>query len=91
MFTKQYYVLETDGYKNWGRYYDEAFLLAIIEAFAQIGDWKSFAQVRRLTITAKYASVQKAARECLPFLEDLAQKQAVGETLLRASSSSEIR
>lgn len=82
-------VLATDGYRQWGRYYDEAFLLAILEAFAQIGDWKSFTQVRRLTITAKYPSVQRAARECLPFLEDLALKQVVGETLLRASSATE--
>ena len=80
-------VLAMDGYKGWNKYYNEAFLLAIIEAFAQIGDWKSFTQVRRLTVTAKYASVRKTAQDCLPFLENLAMKQTPGETLLRASSA----
>ena len=82
-------ILAMDGYKQFGRYYDEAFLIAILKTFAQIGDWKSVTQVRKLAAKAKRDKVREAAKDCLPFLEELATKQRAAETLLRASGATE--
>ena len=54
------------------------FLLATLKAFAQIGDWKSVTQVRKLAAKAKRDKVREAAKDCLPFLEELATKAKSG-------------
>jgi hypothetical protein len=77
--------LDMNGYLAWGRYRDTDFLVAILKAFEQIGDWRCEPHVRRMAETSKNKRVQEAARNCLPYLEALAIKGRVGENLLRSS------
>ena len=69
--------------------FNPKFVVAILHCFAQIGDWKSLPQVQKLVTAENPSPVRVAARECLPILEALAEKQKPGETLLRASSATE--
>lgn len=64
---------------------DRDFEVAIIQAFGKIGDWRSATVIESLT-SANNKAIREAARQCLSRLQQLAAKQQVGETLLRASS-----
>ena len=82
-------VLDMQGYKQWGKYYDARFLLAILAALTEIGDWKSAPTVLKLSQSARDPQLRQAAAECLPALQSIAEKQVVGITLLRASSAAD--
>ncbi len=82
-------ILAGKGYISFGKYYDAEFILSILKAFEQVGDWKSLPYVQQLAQGAKWPHVRAAAKECLPYLQALAEKQKPGENLLRASSASE--
>ena len=82
-------VLQNKGYIGFGKYQDAAFMVSILRAFEQVGDWKSLPHVQKLAQDTKRPNVRAAAIECLPYLEALAEKQKPGENLLRASSASE--
>ena len=82
-------VLVNKGYIGFGKYHDAEFMVSILKAFEQIGDWKSLSAVLVLSQDTKRPVVQAAALECLPYLQALAEKQKPGENLLRASSASE--
>lgn len=83
-------VLDMQGYKEWGRYHDTRILFAILTALTEVGDWKSAPGVLKLSLSQRNPQLRDAAAECLPFLQDLAEKQAVGASLLRASSAAAI-
>ena len=72
--------------------HDHALTIAILKGFEQIGDARALPEVETL---AKYASVppavQKAARECLPYLQLRAERAEQARSLLRASSLSDVR
>lgn len=82
-------ILASRGYKGFGQYHDNAFMLSILKAFEQVGDWRSLPHVQKLAQQAKNPDLRAAALECLPFLQALAEKHKPSENLLRASSASE--
>ncbi len=82
-------ILAGKGYISFAKYYDAEFIISILKAFEQVGDWKSLPYVQQLAQGAKWPHVRTAANECLPYLQALAEKQKPGENLLRASSASE--
>ncbi len=62
--------------------------LAILTALAQVGDVGSMPAVRKVACggaTGKDPAVRQAARECLPFLQAIAQQEEASQTLLRPS------
>ncbi|MCW3098404.1 MAG: hypothetical protein JWL77_4022 [Chthonomonadaceae bacterium] len=69
-----------------------AFRIAILQAFAQVGDSRALPIVERLargeTKTEEQKRIQKAARECLPLLKLRIEQQRSIQTLLRASDAS---
>ena len=76
-------------YSGYGKHYDDEFILSILKATEQVGDWRSLSAVKALSQDTKRPIVQTVALECLPYLQALAEKQKPGENLLRASSASE--
>jgi hypothetical protein len=69
------------------------FRVAILKALEQIGDSRSLPVVMRLAAmparTAAQREVQRAAIDCLPYLEVLAGREREAQRLLRPSCSSE--
>lgn len=70
-------------------------ILKILKALEQIGDEAAVPYVERLAnanmvIGVKKGKVRESARECLPALTQRAQENTVRNTLLRASSASEV-
>ena len=68
-----------------------AYAVAILKAFEQVGGEFELPEARALTngsIKGVSPSVQAAARECLPFLEQRVHAQQSRVELLRAASSS---
>lgn len=68
---------------------DLPFSLVILKALEQIGDGKALPAVQKMAqaeaATAKQKEVREAARACLPFLEERAEREKISSTLLRAS------
>ncbi len=68
-----------------------ALVTAILKALEQIGDYQALPYVEKLLEgegqAAKDPQVQEAARECLPFLQQLAQQEQARQTLLRAAAA----
>jgi hypothetical protein len=68
------------------------FTLAVLKALEQVGDEKAIPVVEQLASdgapTANMKRVRQAARDCLPFLRQSAERQRLSETLLRASDTS---
>ncbi len=66
--------------------------LALLKGLEQVGDGSSLEVVEKLADgilkTSDPDKVQKAARECLPFLRDKFSKEILSRQLLRASSES---
>jgi hypothetical protein len=82
-------VLATNGYNLWGRYYSGDFLLAILSAMEQVGDVDTYPIVTELSEHAREERVKEAAKASLPTFQLIAEKQAVGATLLRPSGQDE--
>lgn len=62
----------------------EDYLVAVLEAYRRVGDFTARPVVERLANSAHNFRIQRAARECLPFLPDRDDNNP--DTLLRASS-----
>jgi hypothetical protein len=61
-------------------------VLSILKALEQIGDSPAIPHVRKLVGSAKDRRIQRAAKECLPFLEAREEHARARGTLLRATS-----
>lgn len=61
--------------------------IALLTAFEQIGDWRCVPAVEKLIQRTENTKVRKAAGECLPYLTEIAEKQKVSQSLLRASDA----
>jgi hypothetical protein len=79
-------VIANNGYIAFGVHQNIEFMLAIVKGMEQIGDWRCEPIISIMAKTAKDSRLRDAARECLPFLQSLAAKLRVGETLLRPSA-----
>lgn len=70
-----------------------AFVEAVVRAMEQIGTEEDVEPVRRLAAengpAARYPAIREAARECLPSLEERAERLREANTLLRAASAPE--
>lgn len=80
-------VLAHGWFIGFGRRHGPEFTVAVMQALAQIGDWKSEPLVRALTITSKNSKVREAAETYLPYLQEVVVKQKVSAALLRASAA----
>lgn len=72
--------------RSGGKSTPRGFQLAVIQAFDQIGDWKSVSSVEQLT-REDDSRVREAARRCAAHLRQLEQHGIAGEVLLRASAA----
>jgi hypothetical protein len=72
---------------------EAAFRIAILHAFARIGDSAALTAVEALTrgdaYTAEEIRIQEAAQACLPLLQMRAEQARSNQTLLRPSSASD--
>lgn len=72
---------------------NKALVLAILQAYQQVGDARAISAVKRLVNgegrLGRDAEVRQAARECLPFLEMKEAQEKNSRQLLRASSNLE--
>ena len=70
-----------------------AFRVAILQAFAQVGDSSALPLVERLAhgeaTTRGQRAIQEAARQCLPALMLRAEQERNGQTLLRAANAAD--
>lgn len=73
------------------RWHDYGLVVAILKALEQIGDERAIPAVQYMTWqqtrSANAAAVVEAARHCLPFLHDRADKARERTTLLRAAEN----
>jgi hypothetical protein len=62
--------------------------LAILKALEQIGDERALPKVEKLAVSSD-PKIAEAARECLPFLQERAERARQAQTLLRPASAAD--
>jgi hypothetical protein len=72
---------------------DTNLILAVLKALEQIGDEQAVPFVQKLAngegLAARYSGIREAAQECLPALQQRAERERSRQTLLRAASASD--
>lgn len=66
---------------------EKTFLMAVLDAYANIGDERALPDVQRLAQGKGDAEIRAAAQRCLPHLEQAAEALRQQETLLRGSEA----
>lgn len=80
------------GSHSWQRG-EKAYLLAVLDAYARVGDTRALPDVERIaqgkvTSVLQDAEIRNAAQRCLPHLQQNAEQLRMQETLLRSSQIS---